>query len=255
MTTKTTKTKPPKRPLQNQSGTSSLSQKAYQQIRDEILRGDLPIGAILSRRRLADRLNVSFLPVTEALQKLEAEGLVESKPRIGTRVRIPTEQDILDSYVIREALESQAARLCAEHITAKEKRQLHTSARHLDELQRLCQADTVEPSFLFSVHTDHMRFHMRIAEFSRSLGLRNAIEKEQVLIFNWLYDIAAHRQAFPPGFHSKLATALCSGSASKADSTMRAHVRYGLDQVLDWLASFHCGDKWRQRRGQSQDRS
>jgi DNA-binding GntR family transcriptional regulator len=251
MKTEATKTRRTKRPLQVQADDRSLSHRAYQQIRDEILRGDLSIGDILSRRRLADRLNMSFLPVTEALQKLEAEGLVESKPRIGTRVRIPTEQDVLDSYVIREALESQAARLCAEHVTEKEKRQLRSSARRLDELQRLCQVDTVDSAFMFSVHTDHMRFHMRIAEFSRSPGLRNAIEKEQVLIFNWLYDVAARRQKLPRGFHSKLAIALCSGSAAKADSTMRAHVRYGLDQVLDWLASFNHGDKWRQKRGQS----
>ena len=86
--------------------------RAYQQIRDEILSGDLLIGDVLSRRKLADRLNMSFLPITEALQRLEVEGLVESRPRIGTRVRIPTEQDIRNNYVIREALESQAARLC-----------------------------------------------------------------------------------------------------------------------------------------------
>ena len=102
----------------------SLAARAYQQIRDEILRGDLAIGDVLSRRKLADRLNMSFLPITEAMQRLESEGLVESRPRIGTRVRIPTEQDIRNSYVIREALESQAARLCAEHITAADKKQL-----------------------------------------------------------------------------------------------------------------------------------
>jgi len=119
-------------------GEESLSSRAYQQIRDEILSGDLSIGDILSRRKLADRLNMSFLPITEALGRLETEGLVESRPRIGTRVRIPTEQDIRDSNVIREALESQAARLCAEHITAEERRQLRTSARHLDELHKLC---------------------------------------------------------------------------------------------------------------------
>ena len=79
---------------------------------------------------------MSFLPVTEALKCLESEGLVESRPRIGTRVRVPNEQDIRDSNVIREALESQAARLCAQNITVEEKKQLRTSARQLDELKR-----------------------------------------------------------------------------------------------------------------------
>ena len=128
----------------------SLAGRAYQQIRDEILRGDLAIGDVLSRRKLADRLNMSFLPITEAMQRLEVEGLVESRPRIGTRVRIPTEQDIRNSYVIREALESQAARLCAEHITAPDKKQLLTSAKHLDNLHRPTPPSSFRASRQFS---------------------------------------------------------------------------------------------------------
>src|SRR6185437_15569732 len=79
----------------------SLANAAYTQIRDEILRGNFGIGDILSRRHLAEMLNMSFIPITEALQRLEVEGLVESRPRIGTRVRIPAEEDIRSSYVIR----------------------------------------------------------------------------------------------------------------------------------------------------------
>src|SRR5246127_4788917 len=189
----------------------SLAGRAYQQIRDEILRGDLAIGDVLSRRKLADRLNMSFLPITEAMQRLEVEGLVESRPRIGTRVRIPTEQDIRDSYVIREALETQAARLCCEQITASEKEQLLRAAKHLDKLFAASAAETEDSHFLFSVHTYHMQFHMRIAEHGRSARLLRAIEKEQVLVFNWLYDTAAQQRHLPTNFHHDLAKALCSG--------------------------------------------
>jgi GntR family transcriptional regulator, rspAB operon transcriptional repressor len=223
----------------------SLSSRAYQQIRDEILSGDLSVGDVLSRRRLAKRFNMSFLPITEALKCLETEGLVESRPRIGTRVRVPSEQDIRDSNVIREALESQAARLCAENVTEEEKQQLRTSARHLDELQKMCVLEPADSRFLFSVHTYHMQFHIRIAELSRCPGLCRAIDKEHVLIFNWLYDVAANRRTQPEGFHSTLAEALCSGNPLVADAAMRAHIRYGLDQVLERLANYDKGDTWR----------
>lgn len=223
----------------------SLSSRAYQQIRNEILRGDLSIGDVLSRRGLAKRFNMSFLPVTEALKCLETEGLVESRPRIGTRVRVPSEQDIRDSNVIREALESQAARLCAQNITKEEKQQLRTSARHLDELQKMSVLEPADTRFLFSVHTYHMQFHMRIAELSRCPGLCRAIEKEQVLVFNWLYDVAANRRTQPEEFHSTLAEAVCSSDPSVADTAMRAHVRYGLDQVLERLATYDKEDTWR----------
>ena len=244
-----------RRASQLQAGPDSLSNRAYQQIRDEILSGDLQIGDILSRRRLADRLNMSFLPITEALGRLETEGLVESKPRIGTRVRIPTEQDIRDSYVIREALESQAARLCAQHITAEEKKQLRTSARQLDELRKLCALEPADSRFMFSVHTYHMQFHMRVAELARCPGLSRAIEKQQVLIFNWLFDTATNRRTLPPAFHATLADALCSGDPMLADAAMREHVRYGIDQIVERLAAFDNGDNWRTKTRKPQKKA
>jgi hypothetical protein len=60
--------------------TTSLAQRAYTQIREEILRGDFAVGDVLSRRRLAAKRNMSLLPITEALQRLEGEGMVESLP-------------------------------------------------------------------------------------------------------------------------------------------------------------------------------
>ncbi len=237
--------KPVRTPHRRDGSRRSLSDHAYQQIRDEILSGDLSIGDVLSRRRLAKRLNMSFLPITEALKCLETEGLVECRPRIGTRVRVPSEQDIRDSNVIREALESQAARLCAQNITEEEKMQLRTKARHLDELQKMCGLERADSRFLFSVHTYHMQFHMQIAELSRCPGLCRAIEKEQVLIFNWLYDIAADRRKQPEEFHSTLAEAICNGDPLVADTAMRVHVQYGLDQVLKRLSNFDKEDAWR----------
>ncbi len=83
----------------------NLSGQAYLAIRNQILHGQLTMGAVLSRRKLATDLGMSMLPICTAIQRLEEEGLLESKPRVGTRVRIPTEQDIREKYIIREALE------------------------------------------------------------------------------------------------------------------------------------------------------
>ena len=79
---------PARLPSMNPRGT--LAEEAYLRIREDILRGNLVIGAPVSRRSLAKALDMSMLPVAEALQRLEREGLVESRPRVGTRVRVPT---------------------------------------------------------------------------------------------------------------------------------------------------------------------
>jgi DNA-binding GntR family transcriptional regulator len=197
---------------------------------------------------LEDQLNMSFLPLTEALQRLETEGLVECRPSIGTRVRIPSEDDIFDSYVLREALESQAARLCCEQMTGEEREQLKRSASHLDRLYEGSAAEKDDSQFLFSVHTYHVQFHMQIAQLARSAGLVRAIEKGHVLIFNWLFDTTAQRISLPTGFHSILAKAICSGDVNQADDAMRKHVRYGQSSVIDSVRSLQLPNGWRNRR-------
>ena len=66
----------------------SLAGEAYVILRERILRGELPIGKVISRREVATELGMSMLPVSEAIQRLELEGLLESRPRAGTRVAI-----------------------------------------------------------------------------------------------------------------------------------------------------------------------
>src|SRR5207249_11491172 len=105
--------------MKDTSGTTSLAAEAYNIVRQRILRGELAMGQVISRRKLAAELGMSFLPVSEALLRLEIEGLLESRPRAGTRVRIPTQQDVRGHDVVREALEMQAARLFSEVATVE----------------------------------------------------------------------------------------------------------------------------------------
>jgi DNA-binding FadR family transcriptional regulator len=134
-------------------------------------------------------------------------------------------------------------------MTAKERSQLLKRARYLDDLNRTYVTEVDDPAFLFSVQTYHMQFHLQIAKFSHSPKLIHAIEREQVLIFNWLYDTAAHRTALPAGFHLKLARAICGKNVQTADLEMRAHVRFGLNEVMTNLAVLDAtGKGWRLKR-------
>lgn len=213
--------------------TGSLSGRAYLAIRNRILKGELPVGVALSRRQLSAELGISVPPVTEALQQLEIEGLVESAPRVGTRVRMPTREDVEGRYLVREALETQSARLFAERATAAEKKELLRMGRKVDQLYACCEGDAVDREFLFSVNTYHMGMHLRIAECARCGALRTAIEKEQVLVYNWLYDTAVERRTLASNYHTELATALTGGTPDEAEAAMREHIRRGLGQVLE----------------------
>lgn len=212
---------------------TSLAQRAYLAIRARILKGELPLGAPLSRRKLALELGMSLLPVAEALQRLENEGLVESRPRIGTRVCQPTPEDIRERYEVREALEAQAARLFSEKSTAEDRRELTEMAERMDELFTSCfNGQPVAPEELYSVHEYHARLHLRIAECTGCRLLCQALDRNHVMIFNWLYDVAAERPPLPPNFHRELIESLSQGDAEVADRAMRHHVRYGLESIL-----------------------
>src|SRR5262247_2497878 len=113
---------------------ASLASEAYSVVRQRILRGDIVLGQVISRRKLAAELSMSFLPVSEALLRLEIEGLLESRPRAGTRVRIPSPEDVKGHYVVREALEVQAALRFAAFATPRERFELKKLANRVDLL-------------------------------------------------------------------------------------------------------------------------
>src|SRR5579862_6055918 len=114
------------------SEASGLADEAYVVVRERILRGELSAGQVISRRKIAAELGMSFLPVSEALLRLEHDGLLESRPRAGTRVRVPTRADVEGHYTVREALEVQAAILFAEKATREDRAELLKLAARVD---------------------------------------------------------------------------------------------------------------------------
>jgi GntR family transcriptional regulator, rspAB operon transcriptional repressor len=176
---------PPSRNSEPKPERVSFADQAYYTIRGRILKGEIPLGAPLSRRKLAAELGMSLLPVSEAFQALESDGLVESRPRVGTRVCFPTAEEIREHYQVREALESQAARLYAERAGAADKREMQQMAEHMDALFNQCSASKGNSrDFRYAVQSYHLQFHLGIAESADCATLRQMIERNHVLIFN-----------------------------------------------------------------------
>jgi len=88
----------------------SLKERAYREIGRMILAGELAPGEFINRRSMACELDMSVAPVLEAMLLLESEGLLETLPRRGTRVRIHHLDDVRGHFLVREALECQVAR-------------------------------------------------------------------------------------------------------------------------------------------------
>ncbi|WP_435970748.1 GntR family transcriptional regulator [Streptomyces sp. Qhu_M48] len=91
-------------------GRTLLRDRAYEALREAIVRGDLAPGAPLKDADLADRLGLSRAPVREALARLGDEGLVESKPQAYTRVTRPVSRVVRDAASVVRVMHELAAR-------------------------------------------------------------------------------------------------------------------------------------------------
>ncbi len=211
---------------------NSLSGEAYVIVRERILRGELAIGQVISRRKLAAELGMSFLPVSEALLRLEHEGLLESRPRAGTRVRVPTREDVVGHYVVREALEVQAAMLFAKVATTEKCSELLKMAARVDALS--VQADGNRFVYL----SLHEKLHRRIAESARCQALCNAIDQTSALASTWLCVVRAPSAVCPPQHHQDLVRVLASGEPVAAAEAMREHIRSSMQNTIQRLEPY-----------------
>lgn len=90
-----------------------LARLVHKEILGAILRGELAPGDKISDSSLAEKLQVSRMPVREALRDLEGSGLVESRKHTGVFVRMPGPREIAELYELRAALDAMAGRKVA----------------------------------------------------------------------------------------------------------------------------------------------
>ncbi len=95
----------------------SLSERAYQHIRGEILRGRLAVGTVVGESALADELGISKTPVRQALQLLRGEGLLQVGARRQLVVRGFSPEHRQEIVDVRQALEALAVRARGERMT------------------------------------------------------------------------------------------------------------------------------------------
>jgi len=212
------------------ANSASLAAEAYAVVRRRIVRGEMAIGQSVSRRKIAAELGMSFLPVSEALLRLEFEGMLESRPRAGTRVRIPTRTDVKGHYLLREILEAESARRFAEHATTAERAELMKMAARLDALSTRRNRG---PYLAL-----HHRLHSRIGECARCDALSAVIEQTCALSSTWFCLLPRAEAPAATHRHRDLAKALTTSAPDEAAAFMREHVRYSEREALERLKPY-----------------
>lgn len=101
-------------------GRNLLRDAAYDRLRSAIVDGTLRPGAALRTDELAERLGLSRAPIREAIARLTADGLVETKPQSYTRVTALVEKDVEDAAAVVAAMHDLAVRSAAGRLTAEQ---------------------------------------------------------------------------------------------------------------------------------------
>jgi DNA-binding GntR family transcriptional regulator len=136
-------------------------------VRTMILTGELLPGEKLRQEELAARLDMSRVPVREALSTLESEGVIVHRPNMGYAVARFSSEDLDEIYLMRRLLETELVRsveLAAVDVTEFERLNAELAATSIDS-----QREEFD-------HTNE-RFHFRLFEHSPLLRVREEIAR------------------------------------------------------------------------------
>jgi DNA-binding GntR family transcriptional regulator len=207
--------------------TPTKAAQAYDRLLRAILGGQIRPGDRLNIDALARELRSSTVPLREAIQKLEGQGLVVSTPHQGPRVAQLSIHEMTGIYGVREALEGLAARMAAQTISDDD-------VAELDRLQANALA-MLDRGELDPIGALIAPFHPRIAEASRYESVREIAETTLLKVAH--YDLGrlpntAEEWRVLLDEHAAILAALRARDADAAESAARAHIRQRLEVRL-----------------------
>lgn len=207
----------------------SSGEAAYGSLIDALRSGDYAPGDRLREEDVAKRLNLSRTPVREALRKLENNGIVEHRPRIGAVIRKLSQTEIVELYEMRIVLERTAARMAAQHGSAAEFDALDDmNARILDA------QDT--PTLGAAINQD---FHAALYRAARNrflLASAEAVNNALILLGPTTY-IDPDRIRIVVSQHADVTTALRQRDGDRAAEAAEAHLQTSLRYRLKGLST------------------
>lgn len=196
-------------------------------LRSSIVSLVLKPGEVIDKTAICERLGVSRFPVSEALARLQAEGLVEIQPQRGTTVSLVKLADVEEYMLIRKAIEAEA-------VQALVKMEIPDLMEHLNNSisdQRTSSKIGDAPTFIKQDYEFHELLFgaMHFVKVKMIIdGVRANIDRARMLVST------PRRLATTMGEHEAIVDAIAVNDAELAAAAMRAHI----DEVMKEILSF-----------------
>lgn len=189
----------------------------YRELIKRLQSGAVAPGDYLREQQLAEELGMSRTPVREAMRKLETEGLLDSEPRLGMRVRSLDYNEVIELYEVREIHERAVARIASQKATDIE-------LSELKEIQGAFEKVKHIPAEMAGLN---QQFHFALLQMAKNRFLLRAVQSMQrsllVLGPSTLNDSKRADAAIRE--HRELIKAIEKRDADKAEEIMSSHLQ------------------------------
>ncbi|UUZ74828.1 FCD domain-containing protein [Polaromonas sp. P1(28)-13] len=195
-----------------------------------ILKGVLAPGQRINEPDVANRLQVSRVPVREALRELESSGLVVARKHSGVFVRQLEAAEIRDLYQMRGLLDGFAGRCVAGLATEKREALLALLTASVDAMLEAAGQHDVQ-----RYYAENLRFHWAIVEAAGNRQLsdtyRGIVQKLHLSrLKNLSQDVGMQASIAE---HVEIVQALRDADAARCEALMAHHVGDAYTRLLD----------------------
>lgn len=196
----------------------SRSSQVYAILRSAIVDLTLPPTTLIKKEEIASQLGISRTPISEAINRLAEEGLVEIFPQHGTYVSKIRTEDVVEGAFLRRALEVETTREVAQNITPEMLGELNRSLRY--------QKANLEADDLDAFHRLDIEFHQLICDFLGFPKVRRAIDSSRAQLdrVRKLMLAMVDRPQETYSEHVAIYEALREGSPDAAGEAMKRHL-------------------------------
>jgi DNA-binding GntR family transcriptional regulator len=197
-------------------GHRTLAEKAFETLHTAIITGQLRPGARLPIEELAELLQMSPMPIREAVRRLDAAGLVENIPHRGARVTDLSITDLAEVYEARLALEILAIRRAAERFSPAREA---VARRNLTALHEMTDDSTGATSVA------HARFHFALYDGADSAWLLRLIRPVWQVSERYCLELSQSRQlGARTSEHQEILMACAAKDPDRAEVALHDHL-------------------------------
>ncbi|MCR3955842.1 MAG: GntR family transcriptional regulator [Gudongella sp.] len=204
----------------------TLTDKAYEALRDAIVSIELKPGEIILEDDLSEKLGISRTPIRAALQRLSYEGLVGMQGK-KTFVTELSADYFLDLYAIRESLEILSAKLAAANRSDKDLSELKRITEKHEEVTQQQPMDRRE-----YLDIDR-KYHMFLAKLTKNQMLEEYIRQIYMSYNRYLnYTNFEGRAMTVIREHEDIYNAISERDSIRAQSLMKEHLAGVKESIL-----------------------